>query len=379
MATFFSIARHDQGVGKPKMQIGGLIIATKVSDDHVEAALVSDEASRFPKTLGPMMKTLFASWDPLQGGSPSSSGGGSAPVAPLHKVVLQDNSAMVSLPQGWQLAPNISAMGSIAASGPEGDTVELGIAFLAMDTNNRQTQQTLQTLRQGGLRNTSYASAIYVPWGGDLARTFQYMVQDARKKANLPPAIYKFTTVTPAQSNSQTRCVHMVGTADLADNKGPREFNGLFCEDVPNQGGSFLSMSYTTMAPMQVAAKERATLGAILASFQVNQQVVDQQAARIAAPAIEQIHAIGRAAAEQARASHEAFEIHNSSVYARWDSQDKRSQEFENYQLGYSVIATTDNQYHGTFWDEDAEALVKSHPDKFEYVNAPNYWKGIDY
>jgi hypothetical protein len=30
--------------------------------------------------------------------------------------------------------------------------------------------------------------------------------------------------------------------------------------------------------------------------------------------------------------------IHNSSVYQHWDSMDRRSQEFENYQLSYSVV-----------------------------------------
>jgi hypothetical protein len=58
---------------------------------------------------------------------------------------------------------------------------------------------------------------------------------------------------------------------------------------------------------------------------------------------------------------------------------DKRSQEFENYQLGYTVISDSQNNAHGTFWNEDADALVKANPDRFEYVNAPNYWKGIDY
>ncbi len=58
---------------------------------------------------------------------------------------------------------------------------------------------------------------------------------------------------------------------------------------------------------------------------------------------------------------------------------DKRSQEFEDYQLGYTVISDTGNNAHGTFWNQDADALVKSNPDRFEYVNAPNYWKGIDY
>jgi hypothetical protein len=66
-------------------------------------------------------------------------------------------------------------------------------------------------------------------------------------------------------------------------------------------------------------------------------------------------------------------------VYQHWDSMDKRSQEFENYQLGYSVISDSQNNAHGTFWNQDADALVKSNPERFEYVNAPNYWKGIDY
>ncbi len=58
---------------------------------------------------------------------------------------------------------------------------------------------------------------------------------------------------------------------------------------------------------------------------------------------------------------------------------DKRSQEFENYQLGYAVVSDTGNNAHGTLWTDDAAALVHSNPDRYEYVSAPNYWKGIDY
>jgi len=198
-----------------------------------------------------------------------------------------------------------------------------------------------------------------------------------RKRAGLPEAHYTFAGSTPVSAPG-AHCAHLTGTTDLSDGKGPYEFNALFCEQPPTSG-SYLATATMTMVPAANAARERATLGAILQSFQVNQAVVQQQANQIAAPVIAQIHAVGQAAMERARASSEAFEIHNSSVYQHWDSMDKRSQEFENYQLGYSVVSTTDNQYHGTFWNEDADALVKSHPDKFEYVNAPNYWKGIDY
>jgi hypothetical protein len=375
VAAFFSVNSHQ---GAKPTQIGGLIIATKVTSDSVQAALVSDDASRFPKTLSPLMKTLFQAWHPFAGASKASTGV-SAPIQPLHQVVLSDNSASVSLPDGWKLVPNMSSMGTLVALGPNGESAELGTTWLIGDTNHPLIQKTIQQLRAGYLRNSVYATATYYPNGADPAQTFVYLMQTLRKKANLPEAKYSFTAVTAVQAQGQ-RCTHLTGTSDLQDGKGPRELDGLFCQRPTNpRTGSYMSFAYTTMAPVSVAARERATLGAILQSFNVNEQVVARQAHQIAAPAIDQIHAIGRAAAEQARNAHQMEDIHNSSVYKHWDDNDKRSQEFENYQLGYSVIATTDNKYHGTFWNEDADALVKSNPDKFEYVNAPNYWKDIDY
>jgi len=300
VAVFFSVSRHDQGNGKPALQIGGLIIATKVSTDHVEAALVSDEASRFPKTLSPMMKTLFTVWHPIPA-SPSSVSGASAPAAQLRQTTLPDNSASIGLPEGWQVAPRLSGGGTIVAIGPNGESAEMDITFLAADPRNPSVQQTLQQLRNGRLQNTAYASAIYYQYGGDLSQTFVYMIQHVRQKAGLPQATYHFTSVTPMPAGGQQTCVHMVGTGDMNDGKGPRELNSVYCETPPGRFGNWMSEAYTTMAPQSVANKERATLAAIMQSFNVNMQVVQQQANRIAAPAIDQIHAIGRASAEQAR------------------------------------------------------------------------------
>lgn len=379
VAAFFSVSRHDQGAGKGPLQVGGLIIATKVTTDHVEAALVSDEASRFPKTLNPNMKMLFNAWHPFAGAPTATSGGASAPAAQLRQVTLPDNSASIGLPDGWQVIPRLSGGGTIIAFGPNGESAEMDTTFLAADPRNPSVQQTLQQLRSGRLRNTAYASAIYYQYGGDLSQAFVYVMQHTRQKNGLPQATYHFISVTPVPAGGQQACVHMVGTDDMNDGEGPRELNTVYCETPPGRFGNWMSEAYSTMAPQAVATRERATLAAIMQSFNVNMQVVQQQANRIAAPAIDQIHAIGRAAADQARSAHERNDIQNSSVYQHWDNNDKRSQEFENYQLGYSVISTTDNQYHGTFWNEDADAIVKSHPDKFEYINAPNYWKGIDY
>jgi hypothetical protein len=34
---------------------------------------------------------------------------------------------------------------------------------------------------------------------------------------------------------------------------------------------------------------------------------------------------------------------------------------------------------HGTVWNSTADALVKADPNRYEIVNAPNFWKGWDY
>jgi hypothetical protein len=373
VGTFLSVSKAKIGGGP----IAGLLIATKVSTDHVEVALITDDAAKFPQTLGPMMKTLNGVWHPFTGtesagsngasGSPKSSG----PVAQLHYYNLPDNSASVSLPQGWQVAPQFSGMGTIVASGPHGDTAELGVAFLAMDTNNAAAQRTLQQLRMGQLRNTSYASANYLPWGGDMAKSYVYLMQNMRKKANLPAANYNFTTNTPA-GNGRVRCQHMAGTVDMQDGKGSKEINIIFCSQPPDPtSGSFLSSAYMTTAPMATADQSRATLEAVLKSFKENTAVISAEAAAIAKPAVDAINAYGAAVVKRAQDSEKAFEIRNSSVYKQWDSNDKRSQEFSNSTLGYSVIKDNDNNYHGTFWDADAQ--------RFDYVSAPDYWKGIDY
>jgi len=378
VAVFFTLNKTGQGGG----QLNGMIIAAKATSDHVEAAVLTDDAARFPRTISPMTKALFGVWRPLDAArdAGSGSGSGSGPgAASLRQVTLQDNSASIGLPDGWKLVQRMSMMGSIVAQGPNGESAEMGITFLAADPNNPTVQRTMQTVQNGGLRNTAYATATYLAYNSDMAKSFVYQIQKVRQKAGLQPAVYNFTSVTSAGQSAQERCAHLQGTVDFQDGKGKRELSALYCTYAPNRFGSWASNAYMTSIPIQYAPQERATVGAILASFQVNMAVINQQAHQIAQPEIDRIHAIGRAAAEQAKQAHIREDIHNSSVYKHWDDIDKRSQEFENYQLGYAVISTTDHSAHGTFDADEAAALVQENPDKYEYVSAPNYWKGIDY
>jgi len=82
-AVFFTLVKRNQD----NMQIAGMLIAAPGTQGHVEAALLSDEAARFGTSINPMLKTLFASWQP--GGAPAgesngeSGGGGSAAVGSM--------------------------------------------------------------------------------------------------------------------------------------------------------------------------------------------------------------------------------------------------------------------------------------------------------
>jgi hypothetical protein len=375
IATFFSVTNRNHGGGP----IAGMMIAAKATNSDVEVGVVSDEASRFPGTLAPMMQALLRVWHPMNVPAGAAASSGAAPVAPLHKITLPDNSASVALPDGWTIASQASGGGTIQARGPNGEQAALGVTFLAYDPGNPWVQRTMAQLRAGQLQNTAYAQANYVPVNGDPGQILVTLIHAIQRRAGVPESVYNFTSITQVQAPARQRCFRMSGTTDFKDGKGNRELNGLYCQQAPDSTGGWLSAIYTTTAPVAAAAKERATLGAILESFTVNQAVVNAQAAAIAAPVIAQIHAIGAAAAAQAKSIHEQEDIQESSFYQHWDSLDKRSQQFENYQLDSSVIQDNNQNAHGTFWNSDADALVKSDPNRYEYVNAPNYWKGIDY
>lgn len=372
VAVYFTLTKRTQS----NTVIAGMLIAARASSSDVEAALLSDDATRFGSTINPMLTTLFSRWHPggeSSGASAARPAGGSA-VAPLHRFTTPDNSVSVSLPDGFQI--KTAAGGTISAEGPNGETVLIGGAISAMDTRNPRVQQTMRAVEQGQLRNTVYAKGLYYPYGGDPATTYVALVNMFRQRNGMPAAHIEIAKETPMQGG----CAHLEGHSDVNDGKGRRELNVIFCLGRERPvSGAYGATIYATSVPVSLADKERATMGAVLESFSVNEAVVAQEANAIAAPAIEQIHQIGRQAAQQAAEVHAAEDAHNRSVEARWDSQDKQSQAFSNYLLDQTVIRDNDNTGHATVWNTTADKLMKEFPGRFEYVNTPDFWKGVDY
>jgi hypothetical protein len=379
VAIFFTLVKRNQG----NAQIAGMLIASKVSDTNVEAALVTDDASRFGTTINPMLKTLFTEWHPggANGAGPgrSAASAGYAPtVAPLHQYVLPDRSAAVSLPDGWQVSPT-SGGGTIIATGPNGEAVSLGYPFLAMDSRNPRVQQTMRAVQQGGLRNTAYAKGLYYPYGADLGKTLVDLNRMKRQMAGMSVPTMTISSETPLPGGGSDRCAHLLGQIDANDGKGPLEMDSVYCMGPLSPMGQYGSVVYHTAVPVALANKERATMGAVLASFSEDMNVVNSEAAAIAKPAIDHIHAIGRAAAQQAATAHAMNDAHNASVEAHWDSMDRQSQGFSNYLLDQTVIQDNNTGTHQTVWNKAADDMVKHDPERYQYVNTPDYWKGVDY
>lgn len=117
----------------------------------------------------------------------------------------------------------------------------------------------------------------------------------------------------------------------------------------------------------------------MLGSFQVNQSIVSAQAYALAKPTIDAIHDIGRQVDARIAVSDQQNAEIKSSFEAHNDAMDRQSQGFSNYMLDKSVIVNTQTGGHATAWNDTAALLVNSDHSHYEYVDTPNYWKGIDY
>ncbi len=363
VAVFFTLSRRSQDNGK----VAGLIIVAKVTTEHVEAALLTDDAKRFPTTLGPLLKTLFAAWHPLDAGR-TAGAGRSAPAAALRNVVLRDQSAAVGVPEGWRVVPS-SANGTIDLVGPRGEYVGLNETLVAFDTNNAWVRQQQRN-----------PSRLYYSFGADLARDFPGFYQRFRRAWGVGPAELQISHAERVQGFQGRPCAHVSGQLDGQDGKGAQEINAMLCTTAPSQAGNFLVLlSYGTI-PSALAERERATIAAMLASFQLNRAVTGRLAAAFAAPEIAAIETIGRVADINRAAALERNDIQNSSFYKKWDDDDKRSAGFRNYQLGYTTIRDIENPTdHVTLWNEHANPLIQAYPDRFEEVPNGDLIRGTDF
>ncbi len=375
--VFFTVVNHPQG----NKQLAGMVIATPSGPNRVEAALLFDDAARFRSTVNPMLTKLFSEWHPGGVGqsSGSATGGGTAPPAALHQVVASDNSASVGIPNGWTFK---GSQGTMIVNGPNSEVVGLDFARLAVDPNGAGQRQA----RYYGRPANNNGKIVY-PSNVDPVRAFPDLFQQFWRVNGGNPVL-RIDHAQQVQGPPGQRCVHATGHAVLGGQVGAAkdmpEMDALLCSAAPGPMGNYMVLLSMSLIPPNLADRERATVGAMLTSFQPNQAVINQESNAMAAPAIAQIHAIGQAAMQRAQADSAAHDQQNRTWEAGQDSQARRNQAFDNYLLDQTVIQ--DNNMdgngtigHGTVWNSTADALVRADPNRYEYVTTPNYWRGTDF
>ena len=403
VGVFFSVTNHPGGNKK----LAGLVLSSATGPKQVDAALLSDDASRFGKTVNPMIQQLFSVWHPdaTVAASNSASGKGATTISvpALHKVTLPDSTASVSIPAGWQVDPK-SGGGTILLHGSQGEVVILNNSFLAQDPNG-PAYRNLRRMGMQPLRGT-----IVYPANADLVKNFAQIIQElSRSKGFVPVGLkidYSEQVSPPAGSSFEgERCALATGRID-PNGKGMQAMFRVLCAQAPDPYGDYSFSDYVAYFPHAETSQANAVAGAIFSSFYMDKALVVQRANAEAAPHIaqlKQMDADQRQAAQartaqivgsinqiaaNATARMNRIEAENDAQHAQWnagqDNNARNNQGFHNYLLDQTVVQDN-NMYgngtigHGTLWNTAADALVKADPDRFQYVDKPNFWQGTDY
>jgi hypothetical protein len=369
VAVFFNVVNHPGG-NRP---VAGMVLAAHTSGG-IEAALLTDAADHFGTSLNPMLRQLLGVWHPgAMSRAPQAAGGSPAPPAKLHQVRAADGSASVAIPDGWKFK---GQYGTMLVTGPRGESIGLNLTKLGMDP------------RAGGGR----AGKIIYPANVSLVKAFPDLFQQFWRLNGANPTGLKLDLAEPMSGIPPQRGARVAGQVNLVPSER-LEMIAVLMTTPPGSMGNYTVMFSMAMLPVALADQERATAGAILASFQPDQATIARQAGAMAAPYLAAIRQIGEDAKARGTAAAARHDTQNQAwdrdqaakeaQHRKWDqSQDaleRNTQGFSNYLLDQTVVQDNELNAHGTIWNNTAYAMVKANPDRYELVDTPNYWKGIDY
>jgi hypothetical protein len=370
IATFFTVTAKNQG-GK---HIAGLLIVAMPSGSKAAAGLIYDDAERFSKTLNPMMKKLNDVWHvDTTPGSGAASPAKAAPVAELHQTAFPDNSGSIGLPAGWKIVDG--RRGAVIVSGPNGEIERLSEVRTFLDPSTPQGQRRIQFETQNGRRPLPEQLTVY-PYGRDLVEAFRAYLQQAGQRGHMATPTFTVTSTTsvPPGPNSLGGLT-ILADLDLHDGTGMRAalFQLFLMKRIDPSGWSFIATAISV--PKKFVQEEWPTMLAVANSMKQNGAVIQAQTQQT----IDQIHAVGAAAKQQADSAHAANDAHNASVQTHWDNMDRASKSFQEYTLDQAVIVDTHTGAHATGWNQAADALVKADPNRYQIVQKQDLLKGVDY
>jgi hypothetical protein len=380
VGVFFTVTDHPEG----NQPLAGLV-------------MLYDYAARFGTTVNPLLQQLSGVWHPgaassAAGTAPASVGnaGGSLPASqggsdiPLHPVTAPDNSASISVPDGWTVDPQ-SDRGAIIVRGPNGEQVGLEMNRGGIDpTNPFRAKNDAQGQLEG-------PGTVVYAFRGDLTKEFVPIFQAWRKAGGQGPAKIQVDKMQEMPESQGSHGIQVIGQMD-PDGKGMQFFSDLMTVSDPTRDyGSYSVTLSHALLPLAIADKERPLLTSIISSYKPNMQVVnaenakllqqkqqsDQRILQSSQQYVNQIHQIGQQATARMNATEAANSAEQSSWEAGQNANAQNNQGFSNYLLDQSVVQNNSTGAHTTNWNSAADAMVQS--GKYSYVSNSNYIPGTDY
>jgi len=193
-----------------------------------------------------------------QAQTPTSDGAAGQPpvassqIAPLTAFTAQDGSATAKIPSGWQVT--MQGQSVIDVRGPQGESIVLGNTFIARNAPYDPGKAAGVDL------NMSYQA--------NLQQKFVLIFQHSAGLSGKPAPQFTFASATPVPAPASFgQCGRFLGgfTADI----GPVKFEGVLCSLPLDAGGTYKNIFKYVHAPANLAAQERATLEAVMASYSV--------------------------------------------------------------------------------------------------------------
>jgi hypothetical protein len=404
VGVFFTVTDHPEG----NLPLAGLVIGASTGSNQAEAAMVYNKASEFSTTINPMLQQLASVWHPGAPAAATASTGqktstpSSGSTIKLQKVKLQDSTAVVALPAGWTIDPK-SGGGGALLHGPHNATAVLNNYFIAQDPSGSGYSM---MMRYGG---KPLKGMIIHPSNADLVKALPELINLFRQSMGQGPIQVNIDHAEMVYPPSGAyfegeRCVRAV--SENSPTEAKVVLYRVTCAFAPDQYGQYHFLDSFVAIPDGTPGQVFALGEAIIGGYQVDEALVEQRASAEAAPHIahlKQVDQAQRAAVEantarivgniqrigaDATARMNNIENANEEQHRNWSAGEteisRQTQGVSNYLLDQSVVEDN-NMYgngtvgHGTVWNNTAELLVKSDPNRYSYVQQPNYWEGTDF
>jgi hypothetical protein len=177
---------------------------------------------------------------------------GAASSIQLQPYTAPDRSASAGVPSGWKVTKGEN--GVIQMSGPQGEAISLGNGLFVM---NGQFQPG---------RKSSGPISLMMPYQATLAQKYAMVWKEASIEAGDPTVQVSIISATPIPLGKIAQCGIFLGS--LTNKSGPSKFETRFCSLPMDTNGVFKLFWMNAALPAALAAQERATAEAVLASYQ---------------------------------------------------------------------------------------------------------------